>query len=370
MKSYLQLLVPTIALTVLIWAYADQAGHDVYQISVRVRYVPPPGADNPFVLRVADALTEPVDQVRADLMVRGPKSAIRRLEKDDAAGRFMLTVVVVDGLRPGSRPTRDLFEDLSRLAELRNRGLTLQRVSPDSVQLEVDQYRSVSLNLEVTAGVFEQVLVGKPMVKPDKVTARLLESSLSKISVDSPLRLSIEKELEARSEQMGSTFSFDLPVRSPWPGVEATFQPDQVRVTASLAHRIVRERITLITLSVLVEAQDFFGQYDIEWQDETGGHLTQAIDALVPSAKAGQLKGNMIDAYVTVEDADLPKELPAVVTTEPAATESWIERKVRFVFPAGFEDVKIEGPPRTVKFRIKKKSDTATASPVPLAPSR
>jgi hypothetical protein len=136
-------------------------------------------------------------------------------------------------------------------------------------------------------------------------------------------------------------------------------------VTVRLARRIVSERITLIPLGVLVEPQDFFGQYEIEWEDETGGHFTQAIDVRVPLEKRGQLKGNMIDAYVIIDDADLPKDLPGIPTTEPSK-ESWIEREIRFVFPAGFEEVRMEGPARTVKFRVKKKP--APPSVLPLTP--
>jgi len=138
-----------------------------------------------------------------------------------------------------------------------------------------------------------------------------------------------------------------------------------VRVTVRLGKRIVSERITLIPLGVLVEPQDFFNQYQIEWEDETGGHFTQAIDVRMPLEKKGQLKGNMIDAYVTIEDADLPKDLPGIPTSGPAK-ESWIEREIRFVFPAGFEEVRLEGPPRTVKFKVKKKPPAPAA--VPLAP--
>ena len=41
MKTQLQLIATTIALTVLIWVYADQSGHDSYQTTVLVRYLPP-----------------------------------------------------------------------------------------------------------------------------------------------------------------------------------------------------------------------------------------------------------------------------------------------------------------------------------------
>lgn len=370
MKTQIQLILSTIALTILIWTYADQAGHDTYTTTVLVKYTGPPQPGNPVVLRVAGAQADAPDLIRVEVTLRGPKSAVRRLEKDDASGRFSLAVVVTNEMSPGRQPPRDVFNDLSRLPEIRNRGLVLQKVSPATVTLEVDRYKNVDVDVELLTGAFEKLLSGKPIVKPEKVTARVLESKLEQGRTLPPLRLSIEDELQARSEQAGGTFSFDLPLRSTWPGIDATFAPDHVRVTARLTRRTVRERITLIPLSVLVKVQNFFGRYDIQWQDETGGHLMQAIDVRVPLEKAGQLKGSMVDAYVTIDDADLPKELPGAPSTEPASSpQTWIERDVRFVFPPGFEDVKVEGPPRTVKFRIvKRKADAASPLPT-LSPS-
>lgn len=368
MKTQIQLIVSTIALTVLIWIYADQAVHDTYQTTVIVRYVPPPEPGSAYVLRIAGARNEAPDTVRAELTFRGPKSAIRRLENDDASGRLRLVVPVNDELQPGPQPLRDLLEDVSRLAEIRSRGIVLQRATPRTVQIEVDRYRNVPVALDVNAGAFEKAIVGKPAVRPDTVSARVLESTLKGDTKLPPLKIPIEEELQARSDQPGSTLWFDVALHSSWPGIDATFTPDRVRVSVTLARRTVRERITLIPLGVLVEPQDFFGKYELEWQDETGGHFTQAIDVRVPVEKAGQLKGGMIDAYVMIRDTDLPKELPGgLPTSVPSTQESWIEREIHFVLPPGFDDVKIEGPPHTVKFRIKKGPDarkSPAASPL------
>src|SRR6185436_18997987 len=112
--------------------------------------------------------------LRTELVVRGPKSAIRQLERDDAAGRFNLNVILNEELKPGPQASRDVFQDVNGLSEIRNRGLTLHRVSPQTVQLTVDRYKSIKTNIEVNAGVFDQSLVGKPMVRPEEVTARVL----------------------------------------------------------------------------------------------------------------------------------------------------------------------------------------------------
>ena len=374
MRTQLQLLLSTIALTVLIWTYADQTGHESYETVQHVQFTTASDPDRPIVLRVKEGHSESRDSARVALKLRGPRSAIRKLSKDINDANFELTVPIVEELRPGTTLQRNLFEDLSRLPELRNRGLTLNSVQPEVVELEVDSYTSREVEVELVAGAFEKSLKGKPTVVPDKVTVRLLTSTLERIGDLPPLRLSIENELQTRTEP-GNTLTFYLPIKSPWPGIQATFEPDRVRVTATIAKRSVAERITLIPLRVLVDPQDFIGKYVIEWQDETGGHFTQAIDVMVPVEKAGQLKGNMIDAYVTILDSDLPRELPGTVTTAPSSTDTWIEREVKFVFPPQFaQDVQITGPPRTVKFRIRREtsgsaSPSATPAVLPLLPA-
>jgi hypothetical protein len=370
MKTQLQLLATTIALTVLIWVYADQSSHEFYTANLLVRYVAPPDPDHPLVVRVRDAKGEAKDALRAEVTFRGPKSAVRRLQGDDAAGRFKPSIVLSEPLRPGLQPARDLYLDLSRLPEIRSRGVMVQRALPASVQLDIDRYVDVPVELQISGGSFEKALEAPPIARPEKVTARVLESELPYGGTLPPLRLSIEEQLQARPETAGGSFGFDVPVRSSWPGIEAILIPDHVRVSGRLARRTTVERITTIPLGVLIEPENFLGRYEIEWQDQTGANFTQAITARVPVEKVGQLKGNMIDAYVTIQDSDLPRELPGV-STAPATQESWIEREIRFVFPAGFEDVKIEGPPRTVKFRIRKRTELTPitpTTPLPIVP--
>src|SRR5690606_38100857 len=118
MKTQLQLIATTIALTVLIWVYADQSAYDLYQTTVLVRYTPPPGAEDPLLVRVRDEKGELRDALRLEVTFRGPKSAIRRLENDDAAGRFKLSVPLPEELQPGLKPPRDVYEDLTRLPEI------------------------------------------------------------------------------------------------------------------------------------------------------------------------------------------------------------------------------------------------------------
>ena len=366
MKTQLQIIASTIALTVLIWVYADQSVHDTYQTTVVLKYALPSSGDDTFVLRVVGARTEAPDLVRAEATFRGPKSAIRRLEQDDAAGRFKLTIILNEEPHTGLQPPRDLFSDLSRLPQIRDRGLTVQRVWPQTVQLHIDRYRTVDVPVEIAAGVFEKSLLSKPLVAPEKVKARVLHSTLERVGPLPPLRLPIEEELQTRSEQAGGTASFDVAVRpgATWPVIDATFTPDHVRVTVEMARRTVRERITLIPLRLQIEAQNF-GAYQVQWQDQTGGQFMQAINVRVPVEKGGQLKGNMVDAYVPILDSDLPREVPGVATSRPAS-ESWTEREVHFVFPPGFEDIKIEGPPRTVKFRVVPRPEPAPAPAVPV----
>lgn len=365
MRVTIQLVLSTLLLTVLIWVYADRKGHELYsaKVPVTVSTTDPGGG---FVFRVKQPGSKP-DTCVVDIDVRGPKSATRDLDRDVRAGMFRLFIRL-------STPTlgeqkRDLFSELSESPELRERGLTLQSVSPQDVTFEVDRLRTVDVQIEVDPGAFEKELIGKPVVTPETATARVLESKVPSGKLP-PLRLPIDQliagELEKTSNSNGGSgisLTFPVQLRSTWADVEATFQPPSVQVTVSMKQRTVPELISPIPMRVVRMAHDASSIYQIEWEDKTGAQFTQALNVLLPIEKKGRLKPQDIMALLIIEDEDLPKPLTGV-TTQPVTTEGWIDRPIRFVLPPGFEDVKLQEPLPSVKFRVIRKPDPSVASPI------
>lgn len=371
MRTQLRLILSTVALTVLIWFYANQASLSTTTLMVPVKLVLTE-AGSPWALRVVDAPPDQPDIRQVKMTVRGPKQAIRLLETENAQGRFMLRVKLAEQLTPG-RTSRSLYADLSGSSDLLQRGLTLKELSPEAVEFEVDRYVKVPVEFKTAAGAFENALVGKPVVQ-EQVTARVLESKVGEDAVSFPIALPLEDEIkEALQKQptdadgpLAVTFPVSLQqVRTP---VEAVFEPSVVNVTVQLQaqSRIVSK--TVRPLSVMVKAQDFFDGYEIEWEDKTGAQFTQSINCRVPVSKMElfrQLHSTEVLAYVIIDSSDLPPEAaagsPAATLPAPVApTATYRTKQVHFVLPAGFEDVKPVDPLPTVNLRVtRKKADTS-----------
>ncbi len=365
MRLHLQLILSTLLLTALIWVYADRQGHEFYTTTVPVTITPTdPGSG--FVIRVEEAGGR-ADTRPFKIEVRGPKSATRDLERDDRAGQFRLAVKL-DSPAVGIQ-SRDLFTELSRAPELRERGLTLQSVSPQTITFEVDRLRNIDVQVQVDPGVFEKELIGKPLVDPETVTARVLESKVPggtlppvKLPIDQIIAGELEKPT-ADDNDRGINMTFPVQLRSTWPGLEATFQPASVKVTVSMKQRTVPELISPIPLQTVRKARDASSLYQIEWEDKSGAQKTQALNVLIPIEKRGRLKPQDVLALLIIEDEDLPKPPAGVATTQPLTSEGWITRAVRFVLPPGFEDVKLQEPLPTVKFRVIRQPDAPSVTP-------
>jgi hypothetical protein len=378
MKTQIRLILSTIALTALIWVYANRASQSMTTLLVPVKLTLA-DANSSLSLRVVDAAEDQPNIKLVKMTVRGPKQAINLLENEQGRGHFMLTVKVGEQLSPG-RNSRNLFTDISNSSELLQRGLILQELSPEVVEFDVDRYIKLPVEVKPVAGSFESVLVGKPVVQQG-VTARVLESKVDKgttvLSVSLPIEDAIKEALSRQPSEADGPLELALsvPLQSSRLGVDATFDPPSVLVTVVLQGQFRVERKTVRPLSVLVKTQDFFdGGYEIEWEDKTGAQFTQTINVRVPVAKLDlfrQLDSTDIVAYVTIDSSDLPQEAKGVATTSPApaaATETYRSKPVHFVFPPGFEEVKLVGADPTVNLRITKRSDTAALIAPPVSP--
>lgn len=363
MKTQIRLILWTLALTVLIWFYANQASHSTTTLLVPVKLVLPE-AGSPWALRVVDAPADQPNVKHVKMTVRGPKQAIRLLETDNAQGQFVLTVKLGEQLTPG-RTNRNLYADLSSSPELLQRGLTLQEVVPETVEFEVDRYVKVPVEFRPAAGSFESALIGKPVIQ-EQVTTRVLEGKAGKDISIYPLALPLEdairEALQRQTNETDGPLSLRFPVslqraRTP---TEATFEPPVVHVTVQLQAQSRIERKTVRPLSVMVKAQDFFDGYEIEWEDKTGAQFTQSVICRVPLSKLElfrQLDSTEILAFVVIDSSDLPQDSTAGLpsATAPTTTATYRSKPVHFVFPPGFEDVTTVGPTPTVNLRVDRK---------------
>jgi len=358
MKVQIQLILSTIALTALIWTYADQTSHEIYTVpAVPVKLIPPLSPGDPYVLRVVDTPRGADDQILAEMEFRGTKSQIRAIKQLNDQNGFRLNLPITAELIPGQRITVNLLQGLTELPAVRERG-QLQSVIPKEVVCEVLRYRSVPIDLRFNTGYYENELTAPPTCEPQEVHAHVLETDLTGGKLP-PLQVDLSRAIDevlTKPGQHGDELTLQIPLVSSWTGIEATFEPPRVAVTVRLERRSIAKQIAVIPLRLLVDPQGVLGQYAVEVSDE--GELLQNVDVRGPTAKVEQLEGKQIDAYVTVDDADLPTG---------SETEHRTEKTVRFVLPPGFEDVEITSPPRTVKLTVRTKAngESSTRTPTP-----
>ena len=217
----------------------------------------------------------------------------------------------------------------------------------------MDRYVTLPIKVIPNAGVFASNLDGQPQIKPVEVSARVLKSQREQIDQSPTLTPLIENALRELSNAGGGTF--DIPLESTWPGVKATFEPKTAQVTVRLRQNYEKVHLVPIPLNVIVDPSSLSQQYEIEWQDNAD--KIRDVHVNVP---LGQVKPTNEDviAFVVIEQDDLPSQAATRTESAPAPVESWIEKEVRFIFANGFEHIKIDSPPRKVRFRLKSQPPT------------
>jgi len=358
MRFHLRLLLETLFLTALIWTYADQASYETFDGVVAVKIVTP---TPDMVARIEGArpgATGTADTIYIPMKLRGPKAAVRKLEMEKGTGTTPfppLSIRIADDVEPQVTHIRDIREDVAQMPAIRDNGLQLEELSPQAILFVVDRYVPIKLSLDTDPGRFSEALAGKPQIEPNTVTVKVLESELKQKGPFEP-RLVIPIEAQIRRRDQDAAAVFEVPLGSTWEGMDAKFEPEQVRVSVLLTRSYERVNITVIPLRVLMPPGAVAGDYEIEWQ--TPADQLQDIDVRMPIGKSRALSNTDVRAFIELEKTDLPGEtLPAA--TAPASTEGWIQREIHFWFPPEFEGVQVDGPARQVKFRIKKKGTSA-----------
>lgn len=360
MRFQFRLLLESCFLTVLIWTYADQASYEDSSAVVAVKVAAPPEV----MAKIDGARSGPTDVVYIPVKLRGPKAAIRKLEMEKSEGSappFTLDIPVTGDLEMRVPHTRDIRDDVARLPAIRNNGLQVEEISRQTVVFTLDRYKTLSLVVDTDAGRFTEALESKPDIDPKQVAVRVLEGELEQRG-NLGTRLVIPIEDRLRSGGDAGEFAFPVTLGTKWEGLDATFQPNQVRVTVRLARRYDSAHLTLIPLRPLWPPGTTASDYQIELQNEADKLVD--VDVRVPIGKSTTLASNDVIALIDIEESDLPEKL-APAATAPAATGGWSQREVRFVFPPGFEDVQVSGLPQQIKFRIAKR---VAASDLPLNP--
>jgi len=344
MKTQIQLILATVVITVLIWVYADLTSHETCDVHLPVKLAVPPNSD--LVVRADGALSDKPDVVEIRVRLIGPKAAISKLERDKQTQGLALEIPVVTpeaGADDVRRPM-DIREYINGWAG--DRGFQVESLSRQTIEYTVDRIVWIHLVVEADPGPFAEDLKDIPKVEPSKVRARLLASQRDRHAT-APRRLIVPIGNQLATHTDG-TIEKSL-VGQKWQGLDVTYIPNRVVVTVAWQEGGKRQRISSIPLWTLWPADPPEG-YRIVWDNEAD--LVQHIEVVIPPGKPRPLMNTDVIAFVRIVREDFPPEPSSSTETAPAGGGIPLTREVRFHFPKGFEDVRVESPPRNVQFHL------------------
>lgn len=356
MNVQIRLVLSALALSALIWTYADQASHETHPLTaIPIEIVPPADPEAEYVVQATGPAARPKSAVvRVALTFRGPRSKIRELKQDERQNKLEgLQIKLTGEIVPGRSETLDLETAVRQLPELTARGLKIESVSPESVAYTVERYRKVKVTLTPVVTLLGSGLRGTPTFNPPVVTAIVSESELAPGATLPELAVSLDSAIEAELAKGGSEgrqeLQFPITLQSSWPGVTPrAFVPSVVQVKAVVERQPRKVKKDRVPLSIGFPLA--IKPWEYEWQVAEDDLLQSDVEFRVPQTREQefeQIPPNNITARIAIEAADLP--------TAADTQGKRLTKTIRFIPPEGFEDAKVISPPKTVKLQIQKR---------------
>ncbi len=347
MRETLQLVAITVVLTVLIWVYADRAGFEEHTLDVTFVIETLPE----YVPSIVGIESKPRNSIPISVTVRGPKSSIQRLRADNDN---TCRVRISEQFSTGEVYRLDVGARLREWDRIRLKALEIVSTSKDVVEYTVDRYETRSVELVTNSGVHSDTLAAKPVITPPTVEVTMLESEWAALpNPQEPIALNIIEELNARASEREFTLTTTLPTK--WQNVTPRIEPNQVEIRVRRRFEATSVRFAPIRLEVKAPIGFLDGGFYIEPVDETGtrAYAIQDVEVLVPAGREGQLEAQDIEAFIKINEEDIPSTPIAPVSTAPAS-EAPLTKPVQFRLPVGFEDHSLVPQEHTVKLFIRK----------------
>jgi len=363
MWTQFKILAATLVLTAIIWVYADQASQGTYNTVVRLKMVAGSDAEAlPTILTPTAQASGEVDVAKLRVVLAGPKGAIQRVSGSERGGVLELKLRLPDNWTSGERRL-DLMDAMNRSQDLLEKGLHVTSVVPSSIDIMIDRLTTVNFAVEPDLGTYART-GQNPVIRPASVQGTFRQSLLKQIGPGAPVvLLPVQDVLRDAKGTVGPVM---IPLPSTVREVPVDFKLQQVEFSAVLSQKTTMKTLTRVAVSVLPRNSDMIGQYEVKWADT--GDRFQTITVQVPTDRAESLKAEDVTAYVVISSDDLT-QTPDRPTATGAATGGWVTRAVQFTFPAGFEEVRLEGTPPTVRLKVVKAAGAA-ATVLPSSPPR
>ena len=309
-----------VPLTLVIWYLADQATQRNGDAEVQITIKP----------------HDPVIHIdprspRFSVTFVGSTRAIERLQTDTKDRPLEVEWPLPESYSRSQRhtiPAKDLIEDLPAI---RARGVSVERVSPETLTLTLDRLETVSMPLVADTG---RIKVGELRFDPPEVEVTLPSRQLDIIPEDDR-RVTVRLVEQIEGIPPGGEFRQDVPVEPRIGELRAVaIVPNQVSVTLRVMGQTGKQRLSNIRVW-LAGSPQVLEQYRIEQRDPNEWLIELEVEG--DKSIVESLRSQDIHAVVRI-NSDL-----AVPTAEFRNLE------VEVVLPLG---VTVVGPPRSVWLRV------------------
>jgi len=332
MSERVRTFLAVVTLTAVIWVWADleQRREDKQEVPVEVT------APSGYVVRG-------FAPKHIEVTFIGPKGEIDQLraKPEDMVCRIALTGPQLQTGRVVV-PAKEGFThwhrlDILKIADNDN------TITDGEIVVNLD--RRVPQRVPVRVDVKGATLASQPAVEPAEVTATVSESELANLPeakrfasallvvAPAPKELKIEREVSLEPRLGGAD------------GIEATFQPAAVRITAQLESTVSTKTIEQISI-LIAGPPEMLNPYEVVFQEDAD----RLIDLKVQGPR-------QLVEPLTAQDVRV--ELVLAPDDRPTSEGTWIPRPPKILgLPAGVEVV---GPLPTINFNLKKRQDEVPA---------
>ena len=343
----------TIALTILIWMYAEAKFTTTGEARVSMR---PVVSNGDLALRVFDpAENRFVPVVNVVASIQGPTNQVNALQQDPEPPPVTFSPPA-SALVPGAQNRVDTVQMLNASSYMRKHGLSVISATPAKMQVEVDRLEQVTRPVEFRPPVVVDHVLGMP----DQVTVTIPSRTLQELGGAERLKVVAKPGRNLATLAIGQPQKITMryvPEYAGQPDERITVTPAQTDVTLTVSKR---EAVTQLVSDVPVWVSGppaLLARYDVDLRTKFVPVIVSGSDPAIQALKntlASSSRGtgggdHGIHAYLDVSLDDRP-------------TPNYLRRALRYVLPEGLS---VQDAPGDVEFRLVQVGSTPNTAPAP-----
>lgn len=330
-------------LTCLLWIWANQAQQ--LKASVPVVITVATAADSPLIIMsLVDAGGQEADEssgggrrVETEVTFKTTRSRLRELQRDLKSGELELFVYLSERAYLAGEQKINVADELNTIDELIDRGVLVDSVEPAEIVVVLDEWEwlnDVKLELKKPP----EAVNFEHYIDPSQMAVQVPASLMDDLRVNpQPLMVELTRLPEKITPNMEVSATVSTKLGN------YTVRPERSTVKVVL-QRIEQDREKSGPLQIYASLPpDMIGSHVVEWEEEASRMVE--VELIGPRAELNKIKAagkENIMAFIVLG------------STHAEETETYYTVPVQFRFGEGIHDVKLDGPAKVVKVRLRK----------------